>query len=60
MVRHWISLVLANLPALQPQFDRQIRQFSLEIVPDIFERFAKAVQTAPEVLECHKVASDFD
>src|ERR1041384_6565206 len=28
--------------------------------PDIFERFAKAVQTAPEVLECHMVAGGFD
>ena len=28
--------------------------------PDIFERFARAVQTAPEVLECHMVAGGFD
>src|SRR3979409_326822 len=28
--------------------------------PDIFERFAKAVQAAPEVLECHMVAGGFD
>ena len=28
--------------------------------PDIFERFAKAVQSAPEVLECHMVAGGFD
>ena len=28
--------------------------------PDVFERFAKAVQTAPEVLECHMVAGGFD
>ena len=28
--------------------------------PDIFDRFAKAVRTAPEVLECHMVAGGFD
>ena len=28
--------------------------------PDVFERFASAVQTAPEVLECHMVAGGFD
>jgi Lrp/AsnC family leucine-responsive transcriptional regulator len=28
--------------------------------PDAFERFAKAVRTAPEVLECHMVAGGFD
>jgi Lrp/AsnC family leucine-responsive transcriptional regulator len=28
--------------------------------PDVFERFAKAVQSAPEVLECHMVAGGFD
>src|ERR1700681_4704500 len=28
--------------------------------PDVFERFAKAVQLAPEVLECHMVAGGFD
>jgi Lrp/AsnC family leucine-responsive transcriptional regulator len=28
--------------------------------PDIFERFAKAVRAAPEVLECHMVAGGFD
>jgi Lrp/AsnC family leucine-responsive transcriptional regulator len=28
--------------------------------PDIFERFARAVQNAPEVLECHMVAGGFD
>ena len=28
--------------------------------PDVFERFAKAVQAAPEVLECHMVAGGFD
>lgn len=28
--------------------------------PDIFERFAKAVGRAPEVLECHMVAGGFD
>ena len=28
--------------------------------PDVFERFARAVQTAPEVLECHMVAGGFD
>ena len=28
--------------------------------PDVFEKFAKAVQTAPEVLECHMVAGGFD
>ena len=28
--------------------------------PDIFERFAQAVQRAPEVLECHMVAGGFD
>ena len=27
---------------------------------DVFERFAKAVQLAPEVLECHMVAGGFD
>src|SRR5204862_206166 len=27
---------------------------------DVFERFARAVQTAPEVLECHMVAGGFD
>ncbi|WP_029006514.1 Lrp/AsnC ligand binding domain-containing protein [Azorhizobium doebereinerae] len=28
--------------------------------PDAFERFAKAVRAAPEVLECHMVAGGFD
>jgi Lrp/AsnC family leucine-responsive transcriptional regulator len=28
--------------------------------PDIFDRFAKAVGRAPEVLECHMVAGGFD
>jgi Lrp/AsnC family leucine-responsive transcriptional regulator len=28
--------------------------------PDIFEKFAKAVRRAPEVLECHMVAGGFD
>ena len=28
--------------------------------PDNFERFARAVQNAPEVLECHMVAGGFD
>ena len=28
--------------------------------PDVFERFASAVQLAPEVLECHMVAGGFD
>ena len=28
--------------------------------PDVFERFAKAVRGAPEVLECHMVAGGFD
>ncbi len=28
--------------------------------PDVFERFAKAVRNAPEVLECHMVAGGFD
>ena len=28
--------------------------------PDVFEKFAKAVQAAPEVLECHMVAGGFD
>lgn len=28
--------------------------------PDVFERFAKAVRVAPEVLECHMVAGGFD
>lgn len=28
--------------------------------PDVFERFAKAVRRAPEVLECHMVAGGFD
>jgi len=28
--------------------------------PDVFERFAKAVTRAPEVLECHMVAGGFD
>jgi Lrp/AsnC family leucine-responsive transcriptional regulator len=28
--------------------------------PDNFERFAKAVRLAPEVLECHMVAGGFD
>ncbi|HEX2335741.1 MAG TPA: Lrp/AsnC ligand binding domain-containing protein [Hyphomicrobiaceae bacterium] len=28
--------------------------------PDIFDRFAKAVRAAPEVLECHMVAGGFD
>ena len=27
---------------------------------DVFERFARAVQNAPEVLECHMVAGGFD
>jgi Lrp/AsnC family transcriptional regulator, leucine-responsive regulatory protein len=28
--------------------------------PDVFERFAKAIVRAPEVLECHMVAGGFD
>ena len=28
--------------------------------PDVFDLFAKAVQTAPDVLECHMVAGGFD
>lgn len=28
--------------------------------PDIFDKFAKAVRRAPEVLECHMVAGGFD
>jgi Lrp/AsnC family transcriptional regulator, leucine-responsive regulatory protein len=28
--------------------------------PDVFEKFAKAVRRAPEVLECHMVAGGFD
>ena len=28
--------------------------------PDVFEKFAHAVQAAPEVLECHMVAGGFD
>jgi Lrp/AsnC family transcriptional regulator, leucine-responsive regulatory protein len=28
--------------------------------PDVFERFARAVVRAPEVLECHMVAGGFD
>lgn len=28
--------------------------------PDVFDRFAKAVASAPEVLECHMVAGGFD
>jgi Lrp/AsnC family leucine-responsive transcriptional regulator len=28
--------------------------------PDVFQRFAKAVAQAPEVLECHMVAGGFD
>ncbi|WP_112661575.1 Lrp/AsnC ligand binding domain-containing protein [Microvirga flavescens] len=28
--------------------------------PDVFDDFAKAVQRAPEVLECHMVAGGFD
>ena len=28
--------------------------------PDVFARFSDAVQTAPEVLECHMVAGGFD
>jgi Lrp/AsnC family leucine-responsive transcriptional regulator len=28
--------------------------------PDVFERFARAVALAPEVLECHMVAGGFD
>jgi len=28
--------------------------------PDVFEKFAKAVRLAPEVLECHMVAGGFD
>ena len=28
--------------------------------PDVFERFARAVARAPEVLECHMVAGGFD
>src|SRR5438874_13738390 len=27
---------------------------------DVFERFAKSAQSAPEVLECHMVAGDYD
>ncbi len=28
--------------------------------PDVFDRFARAVATAPDVLECHLVAGGFD
>lgn len=28
--------------------------------PDVFEKFARAVRLAPEVLECHMVAGGFD
>ena len=28
--------------------------------PDVFQRFARAVRLAPEVLECHMVAGGFD
>lgn len=28
--------------------------------PDVFDRFARAVETAPDVLECHLVAGGFD
>lgn len=28
--------------------------------PDVFDKFAKAVRLAPEVLECHMVAGGFD
>jgi len=28
--------------------------------PDVFERFAKSIQRAPEVLECYMVAGGFD
>jgi Lrp/AsnC family transcriptional regulator, leucine-responsive regulatory protein len=28
--------------------------------PDVFEKFARAVRAAPEVLECHLVAGGFD
>ncbi|MDQ4136137.1 MAG: Lrp/AsnC ligand binding domain-containing protein [Pseudomonadota bacterium] len=28
--------------------------------PDVFDRFARAVRRAPEVLECHMVAGGFD
>jgi len=28
--------------------------------PDAFDRFAKAIKSAPEVLECHMVAGGFD
>lgn len=28
--------------------------------PDAFERFSRAVQSAPEILECHMVAGGFD
>ncbi|MGO4571902.1 Lrp/AsnC ligand binding domain-containing protein [Microvirga sp. 2TAF3] len=28
--------------------------------PDVFEKFAEAVRSAPEVLECHMVAGGFD
>ena len=28
--------------------------------PDVFDKFAKAVRQAPEVLECHMVAGGFD
>jgi len=28
--------------------------------PDVFERFARAAVTAPEVMECHMVAGGFD
>ena len=33
---------------------------STKTTPDIFDRFAKAVRAAPEVLECHTVAGGFD
>ncbi|MGU3495278.1 Lrp/AsnC ligand binding domain-containing protein [Xanthobacteraceae bacterium A53D] len=45
-------LGLAFLVFIEVQLDKT--------TPDAFERFAKAVRAAPEVLECHMVAGGFD
>lgn len=37
-----------------------VEVFLDKTTPDVFEKFAKAVRLAPEVLECHMVAGGFD
>ena len=57
--------ILGYTARLDPEKLRRALLVFIEVklehtTPDIFERFAKAVARAPEVLECHMVAGGFD